>query len=596
MNQVANADRLVFAGVCWRGLLCVVAVSGAVFSSSRLMAFDERHPLESVDLSSPRSTLTDFIDSCQAAYRFALSRGRGTGDEAERAALTDSVVRCLDLSQEPEYLRLSVGASAAVCLKEVFDRIDLPPDHEIPGDEEIEQSLLTRWRVPHTEITIVRLTEGPRMGEYVFSADTVARAVDFYSRVRHLPYKTTDKPDVTQDEVATVTEGFLDWYLSEPGSPWLASLVHKLPNWMDTRYYGQAVWQWIGLLITLVVSALLMFAAYRMGHWRSQTTEGGGVFRYTVTLLFPLAALLVPVLARSFTVYQLAITGTTLVVMNFTANVVFLLAAIVLILWIGNRVAEALISSPRIHPKGIDAQFIRIICRVLSIVAAVIVFLEGGQYLGIPLTTLLAGAGVGGLAVALAAQDTLRSLFGSVTILLDKPYRVGERVLVKGYDGVVEEIGLRSTKLRLLTGHQAAIPNEEMARSDIENIGRRPHIRRTENIALPFDLPPQKVERALEIVREQLKDHEGMQADWPPRVYFNEFNRDSVNLRIIYWYHPAEYWQFLTFSERLNLNIMREFEAEGIPFALPSTKTFMTSDKPGVERSESSADKLVEPI
>ena len=96
-----------------------------------------------------------------------------------------------------------------------------------------------------------------------------------------------------------------------------------------------------------------------------------------------------------------------------------------------------------------------------SIVAAVIVFLEGGKYLGIPLTTLLASAGVGGVAVALAAQDSLKNFFGTMMIILDKPYRLDERIVIKGYDGFVEEIGLRSTKLRLLNGHQATIPNED---------------------------------------------------------------------------------------------------------------------------------------
>jgi MscS family membrane protein len=217
---------------------------------------------------------------------------------------------------------------------------------------------------------------------------------------------------------------------------------------------------------------------------------------------------------------------------------------------------------------------IRIVCRLVSIAAAIVVFLEGGRHLGIPLTTLLASAGVGGLAVALAAQDTLKSLFGSIMILLDKPYRAGERVIVGDYDGIVEEIGLRSTKVRLLTGHQASIPNEEMAKSRIENVGRRPHIRRTANIHIPLDTPREKVEKAIEVVRSALDNHEGMQPDFVPRVYFNEFNPDSFNIRVIYWYHPPNYWDFLAFSEKLNLTIMRAFEDQGIQFSLPARITY----------------------
>ena len=149
------------------------------------------------------------------------------------------------------------------------------------------------------------------------------------------------------------------------------------------------------------------------------------------------------------------------------------MAGLVAIFAASNRIADMIIASPRIHPQGLDAQLIRIVSKLTSLLASVIVFLAGGQYLGIPLTTLLASAGIGGLAVALAAQDTLKALFGTITLMADKPFRVGERIIFQKYDGVVEDIGLRSTRIRLLTGHQATVPNDELARSDIENVGRR---------------------------------------------------------------------------------------------------------------------------
>jgi MscS family membrane protein len=163
-------------------------------------------------------------------------------------------------------------------------------------------------------------------------------------------------------------------------------------------------------------------------------------------------------------------------------------------------------------------------------------------------------------------------------ILLDKPYQVGQRIVVKGHDGVVEEIGLRSTRLRLLTGHQTTIPNDEMARADIENIGRRPHIRRLTNIAITYDTPLDLVKKAVSIIQEVLNDHEGMDPEFPPRVYFNEFNPSSLNLMVIYWYHPADYWGFVEFSQKVNLQIMERFEEEGIRFALPATTTHLSQD------------------
>ena len=200
----------------------------------------------------------------------------------------------------------------------------------------------------------------------------------------------------------------------------------------------------------------------------------------------------------------------------------------------------------------------------------VLAFLVWLDNLGFNVGALLAGLGVGGIAIALAAQDTLKNFLGSIMILIDKPYRVGERIVVKGHDGVVEDIGLRSTKLRLLTGHQTTLPNELMAASDIENIGRRPHIRRLFSIAIRYDTPLEKVEKATKLIEDLLTDHEGIDPDFPPKVYFSEFNRDSLNIMAIYWYHPADYWAYMDFSQRINKQIKREFEKEGIEFALPS--------------------------
>jgi len=133
--------------------------------------------------------------------------------------------------------------------------------------------------------------------------------------------------------------------------------------------------------------------------------------------------------------------------------------------------------------------------------------------------------------------------------------------------------------VRTLTGHLVTVPNEKMATSKIENIGKRPSIRRLSNITITYDTPPDKVERALEIIRSILENHEGMHPDFPPRAYFNEFNDASLNILMIYWYHPPNYWDFAAFSERINLQIMRAFEAEGIEFAFPTTTTYLAHDE-----------------
>ena len=121
-----------------------------------------------------------------------------------------------------------------------------------------------------------------------------------------------------------------------------------------------------------------------------------------------------------------------------------------------------------------------------------VIVIEGLQEIGFSLATVVAGASVTGLAVALAAQDTLKNIFGGLMLSLDKPFIPGQRVVMKGHDGEIEEIGLRSVKIRTLTGHQVTIPNEDAAKIDIENIGRRPYIRRLFNVTITYDTPPGK--------------------------------------------------------------------------------------------------------
>ena len=117
-----------------------------------------------------------------------------------------------------------------------------------------------------------------------------------------------------------------------------------------------------------------------------------------------------------------------------------------------------------------------------------------------------------------------------------------------------------------------------MANKTICNVGKRPYIRRIMNIRVSYDTPPEKVQRALEILRELLANHEGMQEEFPPRVFHHDFLDTAVNIRVIYWFHPPAYWDYCDFSERLNLQIAERFRADGIRFALPSQRLFLADD------------------
>ena len=228
----------------------------------------------------------------------------------------------------------------------------------------------------------------------------------------------------------------------------------------------------------------------------------------------------------------------------------------------------------------LDDMLVPMVRKSLRITVVVLALVQVAQILSDkPLTSIIAGLGVGGLAVALAAQESLKNFFGSLVIFADKPFELGDRIVVDGFDGPVEEVGFRSTRIRTLDGHLVTIPNGELANKTIENIGKRRYIRRIVNIGVTYDTSPEKMTRALEIIREVLKDHEGMLPDFPPRVYFNDFGESSLNIIVIYWYHPPSYWDFMAFNERFNMEILRRFNAEGIEFAFPTQTLYVAGDE-----------------
>jgi MscS family membrane protein len=227
----------------------------------------------------------------------------------------------------------------------------------------------------------------------------------------------------------------------------------------------------------------------------------------------------------------------------------------------------------------LDDMLVPIIRKSLRATVIILVLVQIAQILSDkPITSIIAGLGIGGLAVALAAQDTIKNFFGSIVLFIDKPFEVGNRIVIDGHDGPVEEVGLRSTKIRTLDGHLVTIPNGELVNKSIQNIGRRPYIRRIANLTITYDTPPEKIERALAMVKELLNNHEGMHEDFPPRIYFNDFNADSLNIMVIYWYHPPDYWDFMAFTESFNKEILRRFNEEGIDFAFPTQTLYLAGD------------------
>jgi len=217
----------------------------------------------------------------------------------------------------------------------------------------------------------------------------------------------------------------------------------------------------------------------------------------------------------------------------------------------------------------------------------VIVTLVAMRVVNVPLTVFTVIGGALAIGVGLGSQGLVNNFLSGLIILAERPLRIGERIVYGGYDGFVEEVGFRATKVRTLTGHLVTIPNSTIISEAVENIGRRPFIRRHMNVTITYDTPKAKIEQAIQILREVLAEpgicdriNPVIQGEeYPPRVYFNEYNADSLNLLVIYWFAPPDFWDYFEHSQRVNLRIFEEFERAGIDFAFPTQTVYLAGDE-----------------
>ncbi|NQU75493.1 MAG: mechanosensitive ion channel family protein [Planctomycetes bacterium] len=212
--------------------------------------------------------------------------------------------------------------------------------------------------------------------------------------------------------------------------------------------------------------------------------------------------------------------------------------------------------------------------RVFIIIVATIFIAQ--NVFNMQLGSILAGLGIGGLAFALAAKDSIANLFGSIVIFADRPFSIGDRVKIQSQDGFVEEVGFRSTKLRTLDGHLVTVPNSSVANEMVENVSKRPAIKRVMTVTVTYNTTAEKVQRGVDILREILDSRmEHFHDDYPPQVFFNDFGADTLDIIVYYWFAPPDWWQYLKFNHDFNLELLRRFNAEGIEFAFPTRTLYL---------------------
>jgi MscS family membrane protein len=539
------------------------------------MATEDVNPLQPVDLSSPRATLDNFLKKSDAFYRLLAEEywDAPSRETAKRVArLNADIERMIDLSDIPPAARFDRGRDAIHYLYDVLCRIELPPLSGIPGtaigngpgESPAADIAPPGWTIPHTEITLVQISDGPQAGQYVFSSSTVARAQEFYEKARGLPYRR-DMPLPDYAEMRS--------YLSMSGWIISARTIEGFPGWLKLSVYGQAVWKWLALLGLLTITAALIVVIHRLSRRGLSGDSSAAALRRLVT---PLALLLVPA-ALDIANYQLTLTGHVTTSVELMAAVITFFALAWLI-WTGSAIlAEMVIASPRISERSLNAHLLRLVARTAGVLGVIAIIVYVSNELGVPLYGIVAGLGVGGLAVALAVRPTLENIISGLILFTDKPVQIGDFCSFGNEMGTIEEIGLRSTRIRRRDDTLVSVPNADFVQRELHNYARRRARLYETTLGLRYETTPEQLRYVLVRLREMLNGHPKVSPE-KLHVRFLSFGAYSLDIALFAYIRTRDRLTYQAIREDINLRIIDIVNEAGTGFAFPSQTAYLSRD------------------
>ena len=445
--------------------------------------------------------------------------------------------------------------------------------------EEEAQEIAIQWKqVLDGEGHFIYLEDLPNDPNYL---DTVSRK-NRYVVVKEYPNVYLEKVDgkwlLAEKSVREIAQ------LHEKVFPFGSDeLLNLLPKLGTKKYFGLHAWQYFGLLLLIVVCVLvhklftLIFeriiiqALLRAGYERLADNYILPVARpVSLFVVFLLLVVFVPVLQLPPSTTHYLIMGLK-AALPFFATMVFYRLVEILCVYLQNLALKT--------ESTLDDQLVPLVRRALKI----FVVLVGGLFildnLNIPILPLLTGLSIGGLAFALAAQDTIKNLFGSLMIFIDKPFQIGDWITSGDIDGSVEEVGFRSTRIRTFRNSVMYVPNGKLADTMIDNHGLRVYRRYFTKLGITYDTPPQLIEVFVEGLREIVKAHPLTRKDYI-EVSFNEFGPSSLNIMFYMFFEVPTWSDELQGRHEVNLEIVKLAEHLGINFAFP-TQTLHIENMPG---------------
>lgn len=562
-------------------VLMAVLILVATFAAAQEPAV---FPLKPVDRSSPRTALNTFLESGDELAMF-LSKTYLPSPSRENfnsaASIAEKFIKSLDLSKIPPATQMKTGRNIGVYLYEVICRMPLSSFEHLPDDKQMKEAKDVKtktWVIPNSEITLVLAESGPQAGQYLFSVDSVNRAEAFYEMVRGLPYT---RP-VPLEKIHDVFFNAGGWMIPPV---W----IQALPSWLQVSDGELPRWKWLGLSLIFggyILSLWIVHCLVRMGRNHHPLLQALG------QLLLPICILLLTPFTAYLALMQIYVGGPAASTIEFAVTIVMYFAGIWLSWRVAPVVAEAIITSPSITSESLDAHFIRLSATLFGLLGGAVLFVLGCNSLGIPLYGVLGGLGVGGIAVALAAQPTIENLIGSAHIFADKPVRVGDYCQYGDQTGTVESIGMRSTRIRTLDRKLSIIPNAELAKIPIVNFSKRDKSLVKSVVGLRYETTTDQLRYVLEKLREMLLAHPHVKSDLM-RVRFIGFGESSLDIELFAFVVTSDWYEFLAIREDILLQVMNIIEQSGASIAFPSRTLYLGQNQKPDQEKIASTEALV---
>ena len=502
-------------------------------------------PLIDPDLQSPRATMRTFMEGMR----------EWDDDGREQAVKTLDMAAVAVLNRD----------EAAFLLRDILARFGEIVPQEIPNRRE---GAPYEHELHHPDLDEVYgvVTIGPtERGQWKFTAETIAGLRELHASVEHFPIL-----DDTYERHMPLSLRVRNW------------VANSVPFLLQRSLYLEN-WQWLGLVSIILAGMLISrgitwILSLGLHQWFSRT-ELTLDEAFEKSFIHPVR---VAIMAWAWFL-GLAILGlpdNVVLTLEGAAKLVTALAAVWAFYRLVDIVGYYITERAAKNQRRFDDLLAPLITRGLKVLAVVYGVVIVSEIFDITLTSLLAGLGLGGLALALAAQSTVSNIFGSLTVLFDRPFQIGDWVKIGDVEGTVEVVGMRSTRVRTFYNSLVTIPNADMITATVDNMGARLYRRTYTTLSLTYSTSPEKIEAFCEGIREIIRLHPYTRKDFF-EVRFTEFGNDALKI-MVYVFHQVPDWSSeLRERHRLFIDIIRLSKRVGVEFAFPTQTLYLHRGQEG---------------